>query len=241
MTTTNQALRPFAELQTEALTSHAMVVFADPKSPLEHRNAAKAHLLKPTSEGIDWSKVPLERRRQILLALDDLKRLEADGDCFAVELDNAGEFARAYQACDGRISPGEFGLLAALRLTPHERRKRWDDLKLVEAYGLLRVGGVELAKPSSAGKESISAPGRELNTSGDLSQPLVTEPFNMPFVEPVEPSAADFIELDCPPNRPPVDPRRRLSDAELAEHDPDRAEAVHDAKSAQAWEAFRRR
>jgi len=139
MTTTNQALRPFAELQAEGLTAHAMRTYADPKSAHEHREAAKKHLLQSADKGIDWTRVPLERRRQLLLALDDLERLKENGDCFAAELDTAGEFVRAYQAADGRISPGEFGLLAALKLTPHDRRKRWDDLGRPRASRSVRV------------------------------------------------------------------------------------------------------
>jgi len=162
MTTTKQALRPFSELQTEAATGFAMSVFTDPASSIDHRDAAKRHLMRPAAEGIDWTRVPLVRRHQILLALDDLKRLAEDGDCFVGELDNQSEFARAYQATDGRISPGEFALLASLRLTPLERRARWDDLDLAEIYGLLRVGGVQLAPeattlPPAGGKVAPDA------------------------------------------------------------------------------------
>lgn len=242
MTTTNQTLKPFAELQAEALTEHAVRTYADPKSAPEHRDAAKKHLLNPVDKGIDWTRVPLERRRQIMLAIDDLKRLEEDGTCFAGELDNASEFARAYQACDGRISAGEFALLQALKLTPHERRQRWDDLKLVEAYGLLRVGGIELSKPAVAGITGIAASTAAEAAGSSATKveapeqvPLVTQPFNMPVVESVEPSAADFIELDATPSRPE---NRVLTDEELKIQDPEADKLIKQAKTMDMWNAI---
>ena len=63
----------------------------------------------------------------------------------------------------------------------------------------------------------------------------------MPAVEPVEPSAADFIELDDVPSKPPFDPNHRLSDAELAEQDPERASEISKAKTMDRLEAMRRR
>ena len=212
MTTTKQALRPFSELQIEAATGFAMQVFADPASSTDHRDAARQHLMRPSAESVDWSRVPLARRHQILLALDDLKRLAEDSDCFAVEVDNQSEFARAYQSSDGRISPGEFGLLSALRLTPLERRARWDDLDLAEVYGLLRVGGVQLA-PEAPAVEQVPEP-----LPAEPEPVPVLNPFSMPLAEQVETSAADFLELDLPGKKPKLEPKpanRRLADHEL--------------------------
>ena len=213
MTTTKQALRPFSELQIEAATGFAMSVFTDPASSTDHRDAAKRHLMKPSAESVDWKRVPLVRRHQILLALDDLKRLAEDDGCFEGEIDNQSEFARAYQSSDGRISPGEFGLLAALRLTPLERRARWDDLDLAEVYGLLRVGGVQLAAPEAPAVEQVPEP---LPAEPEPVPEL--NPFTMPLAEQVETSAADFIELDLPAKKPKLEPKpanRRLADHEL--------------------------
>ena len=211
MTTTKQALRPFSELQIEAATGFAMSVFTDPASSTDHRDAAKRHLMKPSAESVDWKRVPLVRRHQILLALDDLKRLAEDDGCFEGEIDNQSEFARAYQATDGRISPGEFGLLAALRLTPLERRARWDDLDLAEMYGLLRVGGVQLA-PEAPAVESVPVP-----LPAEPEPVFELNAFTMPLAEQVETSAADFIELDLV-KKPKLEPKpanRRLADHEL--------------------------
>lgn len=243
-------------LKSYDLREYALSVWKSPLYTAEAKAEAKAALTKVE---VDWTTVPLERRKLMLRVLDDVKLLTAGLALRPLE------YQLLLSAADQQL----VAHLEALKLTPHERRQRIAELE-GEFGQLSDLGPANLRDPTGTRTGQLSGPtgpiaepksenfpiytqDHSANLQSDLTQsrdavadlatgPAVASGFAMPAVnEPAEASAADFLELDLagpPIRRPATPPNRRLADHELPD---DQAEELKALRSRELLEAYQRR